>query len=476
MSGAVEGAADRATAIAGATARLDDGRFQATLAELVAHPTESQGATAGTALDRYLDAAIAPRLERLGFTCTRFANPAEHPGGFLVAVREEDPALPTVLTYGHGDVVHGDAEHWSEGLGPWCLVEREGRWYGRGTADNKGQHLVNLEALAAVLEIRGRLGFNVKVLMEMGEEAGSPGLDAFCAAERERLRADLLIAADGPRLRADVPTVFMGSRGVANLDLEVDLRAGGHHSGNWGGVLANPGTILAGAIASIVSATGQIRVVGWRPPAVPRAITEAVRDLRVGEGADVPALDAGWGEPGQTPGERVFAWPSFEVLAFLCGNPQKPQNAIPPKAVARCQLRFTPPLTPERIVPALRTHLDERGFRAVRIAMPGPAMAATRLPPDHRLVRWAAASIEWTTGKAPTLLPNLGGSLPNAAFAETLGLPTLWVPHSYAGCNQHAADEHALPEILREGLALMAGLWWDLGEGPPGARAPRLCI
>jgi acetylornithine deacetylase/succinyl-diaminopimelate desuccinylase-like protein len=259
----------------------------------------------------------------------------------------------------------------------------------------------------------------------------------------------------------------MGSRGVLNLDLTLELREGGHHSGNWGGVLANPGTILANAIASIVSATGQIRVVGWRPPAVPTAITEAVRDLPVGEGDDVPALDPDWGEPGKTPGERVFAWPSFEVLAFLCGNPDRPQNAIPPEAIARCQLRFTPPLTPERIVPALRSHLDERGFGAVRITTPKPAMAATRLAPDHPLVRWAAASIERTTGKKPTLLPNLGGSLPNEAFAKTLGLPTLWVPHSYAGCKQHAVDEHALPEILREGLALMAGLWWDLGEGLP---------
>ena len=92
---------------------------------------------------------------------------------------------------------------------------------------------------------------------------------------------------------------------------------------------------------------------------------------------------------------------------------------------------------------------------------------ATRLDPRHPAARWAAASIERTTGAKPAMLPNLGGSLPNDVFAETLGLPTIWVPHSYAGCSQHAPDEHVLAPLLREGLAIMTGLYWDLGECPP---------
>jgi acetylornithine deacetylase/succinyl-diaminopimelate desuccinylase-like protein len=233
--------------------------------------------------------------------------------------------------------------------------------------------------------------------------------------------------------------------------------------------LANPGLILAHALAAIVSRSGQIQVTGWRPPEIPPEIARAVRDLPVGTGAGLPAIDPGWGEPGLTAGEKVYAWPSFEVLAFTCGDPAKPANAVPPRAEARCHLRFVPPLAPAQIVPALRAHLDERGFHEVAI-VPHEAMAATRMFPDHPLVRWAAASILATTGKAPALLPNLGGSLPNATFAETLGLPTLWVPHSYAGCRQHAPDEHVLPGLMREALELMAGLWWDLGEGLPADR------
>ena len=89
---------------------------------------------------------------------------------------------------------------------------------------------------------------------------------------------------------------------------------------------------------------------------------------------------------------------------------------------------------------------------------------ASRLDPTDPWVDWARDSIARTTGRAPTILPNLGGSLPNDIFADVLGLKTIWVPHSYAGCSQHAPNEHLLAPIAREGLGLMAGLFWDLGE------------
>jgi hypothetical protein len=94
-------------------------------------------------------------------------------------------------------------------------------------------------------------------------------------------------------------------------------------------------------------------------------------------------------------------------------------------------------------------------------------MAATRLGPDEPWVRWACASIAATTGAPPAVLPNLGGSLPNDCFADVLKLPTIWVPHSYPACQQHAPDEHLLADVAREGLRIMTGLFWDLGE--PGA-------
>ncbi len=198
----------------------------------------------------------------------------------------------------------------------------------------------------------------------------------------------------------------------------------------------------------------------------------ALADLVVDGGEDGPSIDADWGEPGLTPSERVFGWSSFEVLAFVTGNPDKPVNAIPPRAKAHCQLRYVVGIDPADILPALRRHLDREGFGAVKLeAAREGFFAATRLDPEHPWVQWAAASLERTSGKKPAILPNLGGSLPNEVFAHTLGLPTVWIPHSYAACSQHAPNEHLLAPVARDALRLMTGLFWDLGEAKDLPRA-----
>src|SRR5439155_229273 len=292
-----------------------------------------------------------------------------------------------------------------------------------------------------------RLGFNAKLLIETGEEVGSPGLHAACEQHAAALRADVLIASDGPRLSSGRPTIFLGSRGAFNFDLRVELREGSHHSGNWGGLLANPGTMLANAIAALVDARGRILVDALRPAPIPASVRRALAVIEPGE-PDGPGIDAGWGEPSVNAAERVFGWNALEVLAFRTGNPERPVNAIPPRAIANLQLRFVAGCDWRTFIPAIRAHLDARGFAAVEIVQGTmEPMAATRLDPDHPWVRWASASIATTTGAPPAILPNLGGSLPNDCFAEVLGLPTIWVPHSYPACSQHAPNEHwsALP-------------------------------
>ena len=459
----------REHALALAAQHFDSGNFARDLARRVALRTESQDPASGPALLAYLAEEIGPSLAALGFTFTIHPNPEPPYGPLLVATRHEGGALPTVLMYGHGDVVRGQDSSWTRGQGPWSLAAEGERLYGRGTADNKGQHSINIAALAQVLAAReGRLGFNVKWLVETGEETGSPGLAAFCAAHAAELAADVLIASDGPRLRADRPTVFLGSRGVANFDLALKLRDGAHHSGNWGGLLRNPGTVLAAAIASLVDGRGRILVQALRPPPIPANVRAALAGVEVGGDPGDPAIDAGWGEPGLTPAERVFGWNTLEVLAMRTGNPDHPVNAIPAAAQARLHLRFVVGTDISRLRAAVRDHLAKQGFGDIEVSEP-EIMNATRLDPDNAWVRFALASIERSTGCAPVLLPNLGGSLPNDVFAERLGLPTVWVPHSYPGCQQHAPDEHLLAPVARQALQLMSGLFWDLGEaGAPG--------
>jgi acetylornithine deacetylase/succinyl-diaminopimelate desuccinylase-like protein len=462
----------REAALDAAAAHLDSGAFEAELARRIAIRTASQEPDAGPALHAYLADELVPTLTGLGFECRVHPNPVLGAGPFLIGRRVEDPTRPTVLMYGHADVIRGQDRSWTRGAGPWLLARDGDRLYGRGTADNKGQHSINLAALAQVLALRGKLGFNLTWLFETGEETGSPGLAAFCARERDALRADVLIASDGPRLVAERPTVFLGSRGVVNFDLSLNLRRGAHHSGNWGGLLRNPGTVLANAIASLVDGQGRIRIEALRPPPMPPNVRAALAGLAVGGGANDPVVDAGWGEPGLTPAERVFGWNTLEVLAFVTGNPEHPVNAIPPTARATLHLRFVVGTNVTRLAEVVQAHLAAQGLPPFDITV-SETMGATRLDPDNPWVRFTLASMRRTTGSEPVLLPNLGGSLPNDVFAEGLGLPTVWIPHSHPGCQQHAPDEHLLRPVAREALQIMAGLFWDLGEFSPSPSAAR---
>jgi len=453
----------RDAAIDRAYAYFDGGGFLADLARRVAIPSSSQEPERAGALRAYLVDEIVPTLKLLGFDCSILDNP--HGPPILAAERMENPDLVTVLVYGHGDTIRGLDDLWRSGVSPWRVTVEGERIYGRGTADNKGQHSVNFGALAAVLKERGALGFNCRILLEMAEEIGSAGLRESCAQHREGLlKADVLIASDGPRLAPNEPTLFLGARGGYPIDLVVDLREGSHHSGNWGGLLANAGIILAQALASITDARGAIRVPEWRPK-LPQKVRDLLAGVEVDGGADGPKIDRDWGESGLTPAERVFAWNSFEIQAFVAGTPERPVNAIPGDARAHCQLKFVVGTDVDDIIPALRRHLDRHGFPQVEARLGrGTFFHASRLDPTDPWVGWTKDSLARTSGRAPTVLPNFGGSLPNDIFADVLNLKTLWIPHSYAGCSQHAPNEHLLAPIAREGLGLMAGLFWDLGD------------
>ncbi|MBT5515320.1 MAG: M20 family metallopeptidase [Rhodospirillaceae bacterium] len=465
----------REEAVEGIQAYFDSGDYVAELARRVAIPSESQKENNQAELRRYLEEEIQPGFEAMEHNCEIFENPVEGKGPVLLATRIEDEALPTVLGYGHGDVVRGLEDQWIEGLNPWVTTQVDDKLYGRGTADNKGQHTINMAAIRRVLKVRGSLGFNSKFMVEMGEENGSPGIFGVVEANLDKFSADVFIASDGPRISPERPTIFLGARGCRNFELVLKCRDGGHHSGNWGGLLTNPGIVMAHALKSIVSPNGKILIEDWRPPPLSDAVRASLTDIAPSGGVDAPDIDPDWGEPGLSPVEQIHAWNSFEVLTFKTGNPRQPVNAVPAEARANCQLRFVAGTNTDRILPALREHLDEHGFEMIAIEPPPPENApefnASATPPDDPWAAWTADAMERTTGKKTAVIPSLGGSICNDLFNVTLGLPSIWIPHSYSGCSQHAPNEHILLSEAREALAIMTGLYWDLGEGgTPGKK------
>ena len=328
-----------------------------------------------------------------------------------------------------------------------------------------------MAALEQVLAERGgRLGFNARMLVECGEEVGSPGLHAACGQWRDALKADVFIASDGPRLAADLPTLFLGSRGTLLFDLEVNLRSHAHHSGNWGGVLPNPGLILAHALASLVDARGRLQVDGLRPPPIPAAV-RALATIEVGRDDDAPETDPDWGEPGLSLAERLFGWNTLEVLAYKTGNPDNPVGAIPGRAAAACNLRFVVGTDWRAASDILRAHLDAHGFGQVQVkvrrgtpppgwtrTMPGPA------GPRHRWPRPPAPhppSCPTWAAPCPTTRSRTCWDCPRSGCR----IPTRLLPAR--------PDEHLLAPVARQAMAIMAGLFWDLGEQGPAVMAER---
>jgi acetylornithine deacetylase/succinyl-diaminopimelate desuccinylase-like protein len=448
-------------AVQHATQYFDKGYFRKDLAELISVKTESQNNECN--LENYYDQNIIPMLVKMGFKCRVMENPLSKANIILFAERIENADFNTILTYGHGDVVLGQDSCWDNGLSPYKLIEKDNRYYGRGTADNKGQHLINIKALNSLLSVQKKLGFNFKILFEMGEEIGSPGLKTFCQQNKELLKADVFIASDGPRISQKIPTIFTGSRGGINFDLSVNLRDNAHHSGNFGGILKDPSIILSHAIASITDARGQINIPEWLPTSLTPDIKEILAKLPlVDAGFD---LDPDWGQKELTMTERVFGWNSFSVLAMLSGEPEAPLNAISGHARSTCQLRFVVGTDVNKIIPALRNHLNSFGFEDVNIheseMIPFPA---TRLEMNNSWLSLITKSLENSMGGKIDLLPNLGGSLPNDSFSEILELPTIWIPHSYAGCAQHSPNEHLSVPLARQALVCMTALFADLSK------------
>jgi acetylornithine deacetylase/succinyl-diaminopimelate desuccinylase-like protein len=223
--------------------------------------------------------------------------------------------------------------------------------------------------------------------------------------------------------------------------------------------------MLVNAIALIADGRGKILLEELRAPPMTPSVRAALQKCVFESNPEADArVCEHWAEPGLLPAERVFGSNTFEVLALHAGTPEQPVNAIPPSAIARCQMRFVAGSNWNEFVPEIRKHLVAHGFGAITVEQRETPMPATRLEPDHPVVTWAARSVRETTGKEPTIIPNTGGSLPNDVFADIIGMPTIWVPHGHGGSSQHAPNEHILGSIAREGLEIMTGLFWDLGD------------
>jgi acetylornithine deacetylase/succinyl-diaminopimelate desuccinylase-like protein len=398
------------------------------------------------------------------------ASVLDSPGWPLVlGSRAGPPGAPTVLVYGHYDVQPPDPlDAWTSP--PFEPQIRDGRLYGRGGADNKGQHLAQLLAMESLLAVTGGLPCSVKVLLDGEEEIGSPSLAALADRHREALAADLVVWSDGPVDPGGGWRLVFGVRGIASFELRARGANRSLHSGNWGGVAPNPLWTLVQLLATMRDADGRITVEGFADDIEPlgAAEREALARLPV----DVERVKADLGlEALDVPVERGFAerlaaWPTLTINGLHGGyGGQGTQTVLPSEASAKCDARLVHAQRAADVYEKLEAHV-RRHAPGVELVRQG-SMEPSRTPMGSPFTAPIRAGMAAAQGSDPLLVPVLGGSLPLHVFTGVLGLPTFGIPLGNPDQANHAPDENLDLERFHTGIKTAAAVLTKLGFSGP---------
>jgi acetylornithine deacetylase/succinyl-diaminopimelate desuccinylase-like protein len=440
-------------------------RFRAELDEFLRIPSVSARSEHDSDTRRAAE-WLSERLQAAGLSSELIETPW-HP--IVLAEWRGAPAgAPTVLLYGHYDVQPVEPlDEWDSP--PFEPTVRDGRLYGRGTADDKGQLYMHVKALEAHLATRGSLPVNVVLVAEGEEEVGSPSFAPFLDAQKRRLDCDLVVISDSGMFAEGLPSLGFSLRGLAYFEVHVTGAKSDLHSGEYGGAVANPGNALAKIVASLHTADGRVAVPGFYDDVRDwdEETRAQIRTLPHDDGAYRAELGVGAlaGEEGYSTLERLWIRPTCDVNGLLCGyTGEGAKTVLPNRAMAKVSFRLVPDQTPAkvrelfekhvaRVTPAgVRVEVKElHGGRPWRAKIEGAAFEA------------AAGALEDTFGKRPVLMGG-GGSIPIVPeMEERLGATALLVGFSLPGCNLHAPNEWLSVEYYRKGIETLVRLYDNLG-------------
>ncbi|WP_157465173.1 dipeptidase [Deinococcus apachensis] len=445
-----------------------DGKKDANLADLLtfgAIPSVSTDPESRGEVRRAAD-WLADRLRATGPLTVEVLDTPGHP--VVYAEWLGAPDAPTVLVYGHYDVQPPDPlDRWESR--PFTPTVRGERVYGRGVSDDKGPLLIPVQAAEAFFQTRGRLPLNVKFLFEGEEEVGSPNLAPFVREHAGRLRADVVLSADGGMWRADVPTLTVSSRGLTGLEFTLRGPSKDLHSGRHGGAVQNPLHALASLIAGLHDEQGRVAVDGFY---------DDVQELGEGERASLRALpfdedvyraEVGApelvGEDDYSTLERLWTRPTLEVNGMWGGyTGEGTKTVLPSEAHAKITCRLVASQDPERVAQAvvrhLETHLPPGVTLDVRASDHGAR--AYRIPNNHPALLAARKVLTQVYGQPP-LEVGMGGSIPICeVFQRELGLETIFFSFAVGDEDIHAPNEFFRVPRLYEGQRAWALLWQAL--------------
>jgi acetylornithine deacetylase/succinyl-diaminopimelate desuccinylase-like protein len=375
------------------------------------------------------------------------------------------PGAPTLLVYGHYDVQ--PPEPLDEWISPPFEPEiRDGRLFGRGTTDDKGQVYLHLKAVEAHIAVNGRLPVNVIFVVEGEEEVGSPNLPGFLVENRERLACDAVVISDTSMFAPGLPSITVGLRGLAYMEVHVRGSSSDLHSGEYGGAVRNPGNALARIIAGLHDENGRITIPGFYDDV--RELTdrerEALRQLPFDEEGmrelvGSPALTGG--ESGYSVLERLWTRPTLDVNGILCGyTGEGAKTVLPARAMAKISMRLVPGQDFRDVERKFADHVKSLAPEGVEVRVEalhgGPPWYAE---PKGGVFDAASRALEEAFGRAPAFTRS-GGSIPIVQrFEETLGVPVALIGFGLPGDNLHAPNESMLVENYTLGIRAIASLY-----------------
>lgn len=377
------------------------------------------------------------------------------------------PGAPTLLVYGHYDVQ--PPEPLDEWLSPpFEPSVRDGNLFARGSVDDKGQLYLHLKAVEAHIAERGALPVNVVFLIEGEEEIGSPHLEAFLIANRERLRCDVVLISDTTMFAPGFPSITTGLRGLAYMEVHVQGPKTDLHSGSYGGAVVNPANALASIIAQLKDGEGRVTIPGFYEEV--RELSEKEREaiaalpfeeegLRHEVGAPALAGEKGFGAL-----ERIWARPTLDVNGLLSGyTGEGAKTVLPARAMAKISMRLVPDQDFHRIEQLFIEHVKSLAPEGVSVEVKAlHGGQPWRADPAEPIFAAAARALELAFGRRPVFIRE-GGSIPIVqAFQATFGAPVVLLGFGLPGENAHAPNEWFSLENYQRGTQAIALLYDEL--------------
>lgn len=407
---------------------------------------------------------LVARMNEIGLTAEVLetdGNPLAY-GEWLHA-----PGKPTVLIYGHYDVQPVDPlELWKSP--PFEATVRDGKVFGRGAVDDKGQVLMHFSALDAHLRTRGKLPINVKVVIEGEEEIGSPNFEAALARYRDRFTADVAVISDTAVFAEDVPSLTASIRGLVHWEIVVSGPQNDLHSGYYGGIVRNPIEALAHILDAFKDADGRVAVPGFydgvhdlEGPALDELRGLPFDVEREAAGLGVPTLT---GESDRLPLERMWFRPTLECNG-IWGGYQGPgsKTIIPSWAKAKISARLVGEQDPERVKAAVAEFARNVAPSGVRVDVEAHGdVRAVVTSRDHPAVAAAARAMEAGFGKPPVFIGTGGTIGPVASFDRILALPQVLIGVGLPDDQIHAPNEKFDLVQFYGGIKTMAHLYDEL--------------